>query len=55
MHEWRNTRDGKTGIATNGRFGWNSDSTYDDSDISAASNSVCRSIRKNVSSTGMFR
>ena len=29
--------------------------TYEDSDISAASNSRCRSIRKNVSSTGRLR
>ena len=39
MHEWRNTRDGNTGIATNGGSGLNSDITYDESDISATSNS----------------
>jgi len=32
-----------------------SDTEYEDSDISATSNSRCRSMRKNVSSTGMSR
>ena len=53
MHEWRKKRDGNTGIATNGRIGpRSSDTQYDDSDISATSNSRWRSMRKNVSSTG---
>ncbi len=32
-------REGKTGMAMNGGFSRNSDSVYDDSDISATSNS----------------
>ena len=50
--EWRKKRDGKTGMATNGRGSRNIDTVYDDSDISATSNSRWRNIRKNVSSTG---
>ncbi len=55
MHEWRKKRDGKTGIAMNGFSGLENDTAYDESDISATSNSLCRSMRKNVSSTGMLR
>jgi len=55
MQEWRKKRDGKTGIATKGRSGLCKDTAYDDSDISAQSNSRCRNMRKKVSSTGMFR
>jgi hypothetical protein len=55
MHEWRKKRDGKTGIATNDRGSRNSDTVYDDSDISATSNSRCRIILKKVSSTGRSR
>ena len=51
MHEWRKSRDGKTGIAMNGGSSRDSDTVYDESDISATSNSRCRSMRKNVSST----
>ena len=54
MHEWRKYRDGKAGMAMNGRS-LASDTVYEDSDISATSNSRCRSIRKKVSSTGRFR
>ncbi len=55
MQEWRKKRDGKTGIAMKFRFSLKSDTVYDESDISATSNSWCRSMRKNVSSTGMSR
>src|SRR5262249_31057365 len=55
MHECRKKRDGKTGIATNGGSGAKHDTTYDESDISATSNSRWRNIRKNVSSTGRSR
>ena len=55
MHEWRKKRDGNTGIAMKGLSGFASDTEYEESDISATSNSWWRSIRKNVSSTGMFR
>jgi len=54
----RKAREGNTGIAMNGRAPGSSASrliTYEDSDISAASNSRCLSIRKNVSSTGRLR
>jgi hypothetical protein len=46
MLAWRNMRDGKIGIATNGRGSRNMDTVYDDSDISATSNSRLRSMRK---------
>ena len=54
-HEWRKKRDGKIGIAM--KFFWSlkSDTVYDESDISATSNSWWRSMRKKVSSTGMSR
>jgi len=55
MHECRKKRDGNTGIAMKGWSGLKSDTVYDDSDISATSNSWCRSMRKKVSSTGMLR
>ena len=55
MQECRNERDGKTGIAMNGGFSWKSDIVYDESDISAMSNSRCRNILKNVSSTIRLR
>jgi hypothetical protein len=55
MHECRKNRDGNTGIAMNGLSGLKSETEYDESDISATSNSWWRSIRKNVSSTGMLR
>jgi len=41
-------------MAMNG-LSLNSDTVYEESDISATSNSRLRSIRKKVSSTGMFR
>jgi hypothetical protein len=55
MHEWRKKREGNTGIATNGLSGLNKDTEYDESDISATSNSWWRNMRKKVSSTGMLR
>ena len=55
MPWWRNARDGKTGIATNGQSPAAKRVTNDASDISAASNSPWRSIRKKVSSTGRRR
>src|SRR6267142_2665391 len=55
MHEWRKKRDGNAGIAMNGGFGALSDALYDESDISEASNSRERIMRKNVSSTGSVR
>jgi hypothetical protein len=55
MHECLKNRDRKTGIATNGGSSAKSDTTYEDSDISAISNSRWRSMRKNVSSTGRSR
>jgi hypothetical protein len=55
MQECRKKRDGKAGIATNGRSSRPSDIAYEESDISAQSNSRCRSMRKNVSSTGCAR
>ena len=39
MHEWRKDRDGKTGMATNRGSGFINDTVYEDSDISATSNS----------------
>ena len=51
----RKQRDGNTGMATNGRGSRWQVTQYDDSDISATSNSRWRSIRKNVSSTGIAR
>jgi len=41
--------------STNGAGSRNSDTVYDDSDISATSNSRWRIMRKNVSSTGRSR
>src|SRR6267378_872085 len=55
MHEWRKKRDGNTGIAMNGGAGALSDALYEESDISEASNSRSRIMRKNVSSTGSVR
>jgi hypothetical protein len=56
MPWWRNARDGNTGMATRSGSGCVATCvTYEPSDISDASNSRCRSIRKNVSSTGRFR
>ena len=55
MHEWRKKRDGNTGIAMKCFFSRKSDTVYDESDISATSNSWWRSMRKKVSSTGMSR
>src|SRR3954468_19523381 len=55
MHEWRKKRDGKIGMAMNGGLGELSDAVYDESDISDASNSRLRIMRKNVSSTGNVR
>jgi hypothetical protein len=55
MQECRKNREGKMGMATKGRGSRNIDTVYDDSDISATSNSRCRIMRKNVSSTGRFR
>lgn len=55
IQEWRNIRDGKTGMAMNGRAGVNSETTYEESDISATSNSWWRSMRKNASSTGRLK
>jgi hypothetical protein len=58
----RKAREGNTGIAMNGPAPRAPEPpgslrliTYSGSDISAASNSRCRSIRKNVSSTGRLR
>src|SRR5438876_471036 len=55
MQEWRKNRDGKTGIAINGCGSRNNETVYEDSDISAMSNSRYRSMRKNVSSIGRSR
>src|SRR5690242_5241235 len=55
MHECRKKRDGKTGMAMNGGLGEWSDAVYEESDISEASNSRPRIMRKNVSSTGSVR
>jgi hypothetical protein len=55
MPPWRNIREVKTGSATNGGSSRPSVAAYVDSDISATSNSRCRSMRKNVSSTGRAR
>src|SRR5579875_517972 len=54
MLPWRKTRDGKTGIAMNASSR-NFDIVYEERDISAASNSRCSIIRKNVSSTRSVR
>lgn len=53
----RNMREVKTGRATKGEGSVPSprDRTYEESDISATSNSRCRIIRKKVSSTGSRR
>jgi len=55
MPPWRDIREVKTGSATKGAGWLFSDRTYYDMDISATSNSRCRSIRKKVSSTGRRR
>ena len=55
MHEWRKKREGKTGMAMNGGFSALSEAVYDESDISEASNSRLRIMRKKVSSTGSER
>src|SRR6185503_8008021 len=55
MHEWRKQRDGNAGIAMKGGSFAPSDATYEESDISATSNSRKRAMRKNVSSTGSGR
>ncbi len=54
MHEWRKKRDGNTGMAIKAGSSRMSETQYDDSDISAASNSRLRSMRKKVSSTKRF-
>src|SRR2546422_914031 len=51
MQECRKKRDGRTGMAMKAGSSRMSDTQYEDSDISAASNSRLRSILKNVSST----
>src|SRR3979411_624908 len=48
MQECRKKRDGKTGMAMKAGSSRMSDTQYEDSDISAASNSRLRSILKNV-------
>ncbi len=50
--ECRKNRDGNTGMAMKAGSSRCSDTVYDDSDNSAASNSRKRSMRKKVSSTG---
>ena len=55
MPACRNCREVYTGSATNGGSSRSRDFTYEDIDISATSNSRCRSIRKKVSSTGSRR
>src|SRR5260221_7703227 len=55
MHEWRKKRDGNAGMAMNGGFSVCSEALYEESDISEASNSRLRIMRKKVSSTGSGR
>ncbi len=55
MDECLKKREGNTGMATNGRGSRDIDTLYEDKDISATSNSLCRNMRKKVSSTGMLR
>ena len=55
MQEWRKQREGKAGMAMNGGSARPSEATYEESDISEASNSAKRIIRKKVSSTGWWR
>ena len=55
MEAWRKKRDGNTGMAMKGRASECSDTVYEESDISATSNSLKRAMRKKVSSTGMVR
>ena len=55
MALWRKLREGKTGMAMKGCFSRISETLYEESDISAQSNSWLRSMRKKVSSTGRFR
>src|SRR5262245_38930576 len=49
MQEWRNEREGNTGMAMNGGLSELSVFTYEESDISEASNSWKRAWRQNVS------
>src|SRR3954467_2475706 len=55
MHEGRKKRDGNSGMAMNGGSAELSEAVYDESDISEASNSRLRIMRKKVSSTGSER
>jgi hypothetical protein len=53
MLEWRNKRDGSTGIAMNGCGSRKSDTVYEERDISATSDSRWHSVRKSASPTDM--
>ncbi len=55
MQEWRNERDGNTGMAMKGGLSELSVFTYEESDISEASNSWKRAWRQKVSSTSSGR
>jgi hypothetical protein len=39
MPEWRNDRDGNTGMPMNGGLSWNIETRYDENEISETSNS----------------